>query len=163
MKPKVLWIEDFALIDLQNWPAAVYVTGRHDLQIALDASDALRHLKKSEYDAVVVDIQIPPGNDDAWKKLYNQLGHNKATSRLGLHLLYSLLNPENAKVEVKPIPNWISSDRFGLLTIESRRNHEQDLKNLKIAVFREKTAEMPSTALLEVIEEILAKRGSGLA
>ena len=83
------------------------------------------------------------------------------SARLGLQILYSLLKPEDAKVHpTQHIPDWIQSNRFGFLTVESPGEIEQDLQNLGIRVYRQKTAESPHTVLLEIIEEILDQQRS---
>jgi hypothetical protein len=162
MKQKIIWIEDSAFIDVQNLAGPVYVSGKYDIVVALDASEAVRKLIQIEFDAVVVDIRIPPGDNSRWTELYTRYGENKVTARLGLHILYSLFAPEDKKAEIKleNIPKWITHNRFGILTVESERELQDDLKRLNIQVFRQKTAEMSETALLEVIEEILSKSKS---
>ena len=160
MKPKILWIEDGAFVDVQNLTGPVYVSGKYDLVVALDASEGFRQLRHTEFDSIVVDIRISPGDDPKWKDLYTEFGMNKASARLGLHFLYSLLAPkdENTKVKLRNIPKWITPNRFGILTVESEMELQDDLRKLNIQVFRQKTAEMIETALLVTIEEILSKR-----
>lgn len=157
MKLKILWIEDQAFIDLAILTGLVYVRGNYDLIIAPDASEGIRQIMQREFDAVVVDIRIPPGDDPKWKELYTKFGMTKVTARLGLHLLHCLLAPEdkNTKVKLRNIPPWITPTRFGILTVESEREVQDDLRKLNIQVFRQKTAEMTETTLLELIEEIL--------
>jgi hypothetical protein len=154
---KILWIEDGATVDLKHLTGPLYASGQYDLVLAVDASDGLRQLEKEEFAAVVADIRIPPGSDQRWIDLYYRSGQNKALARLGLQLLYSLLKPEIARVKLDPIPSWIIPNRFGLFTVESKGEVEEDLKSLNIHVYREKTERLPFTALVEVIEDILVK------
>ena len=158
MKPKVLWIEDGALIEASQFVGPVYTSGKYDLTIALDISEGVRQLMNSEFDAIIVDIRIPPGDDKKWIKFYSQSAFNKIQARLGRLLLYSLLIPSEAKVPIENIPQWIEPNKFGVLTVESRDELEADLEKLGIKVYRQKTAVMPVTVLLELIEEIINLR-----
>lgn len=155
---KILWIEDEATADMRNLAGPLYGSGQYDLVVAFNASEGERQMMKSEFDAVVVDIRIPPGSDQNWIELYSQSGQNKSMARLGLQLLYSLLKPKQDGVKLDNIPAWITPDRFGLLTVETRREVEEDLKNLHIQVYRQKTEQLPFNTLVEVIEQILVKR-----
>lgn len=148
---RILWIEDEATGDMRNLAGPLYDSGQYDLVVAFDASEGVRQMMKLEFDAVVVDIRIPPGSDQRWIELYSQSEQNKPMARLGLQLLYSLLNADDR-------PTWITPDRFGLLTVENKREVEEDLKNLNIQVYRQKTEQLPFNTLIKVIEEILDKR-----
>ncbi|MDQ1351028.1 MAG: hypothetical protein QG657_1330 [Acidobacteriota bacterium] len=152
---KILWIEDEATADMRNLAGPLYDSGQYDLVVAFNASEGERQMMKSEFDAVVVDIRIPPGSDQRWIKLYSQSGQNKIMARLGLQLLYSLLKPEMARVKLDSRPTWITPERFGLLTVETRKEVEEDLKNLHIQVSREKTEKLPFNTLVEIIEDVL--------
>lgn len=69
---KILWIEDGAYADLQELVVPIYIQGRHDLTIALDASEGCGHLLQTQFDAVIVGRRIPPGNDRGWIELCNK-------------------------------------------------------------------------------------------
>lgn len=156
MKKKILWIEDGAFVELQSLTGPVYASGRYDLVMALNASEGIRQIMKNTFEAVVVDIRIPPGDDKEWINIYFQAEKNKITARLGLEVLYSLLRPDIAKVKLKkPIPAWVSPQRFGLLTVETKKEEKEMITELNITIFRQKTAELPHTALLEIITDIL--------
>jgi hypothetical protein len=150
-------------LEASRFTGPVYTNGRYDLVIALDASDGVHRVLETEFDAVVVDIRIEPGNDPDWISLWNQLGKDKIQARLGIHLLYSFLNPAEAMVKLGVIPVWISPVRFGVLTVESYREVEQDLKKLDILAFNQKTANTPKTTLLELIEKIVAANKSPIS
>jgi hypothetical protein len=153
-KRKVLWIEDGARSDFQNMLGPIYVKGEYDLIVALDATTAIAHLRKTEFDVVIVDIRITPGEDQKCRELYKRGHGNNVAARLGLDILYGLLAPQTARMKLEPLPVWISPERFAIFTVESRTQVQSDLNLLKINVFRQKTTETTSRTLLEIIEEV---------
>ncbi len=153
-KRKVLWIEDGARADFQNMLGPIYVKGEYDLVVALDATTAIAHLKKTEFDVVIVDIRIPPGEDQRCRELYKKGHGNNVAARLGLEILYGLLAPQTARMKLEPLPRWVAAERFAIFTVESRTQVESDLELLKITVYRQKTTETTSRALLEIIEDV---------
>jgi hypothetical protein len=157
---KVLWIEDAASMDLADLSGPVIMCGKYDLDTALDATEAGEKIARSEYDAVVVDIRIPPGWDQAWVDYYAGRHSNKTAARLGLQLLHSLLAPERAQVRIERnrIPSWVTPTKIGILSVETRKELEDDLRVLGVRVQREKRPDR-LTDLLEVIEEIIALQG----
>lgn len=153
---KVLWIEDSAFLDLEELSVPVYMSGKYDLTIALDASEGHRNLIEKEFDVVVVDLRIPPGEKKEWIELYTNSQKNKIVAKLGLHLLYTFLGPkEKQPFSIKNKPSWIISKRFGIFTVERKLDHQNEMKELEIKVFREKTGDQPSTILVDIINEIL--------
>lgn len=157
---KILWIEDEATGDMRNLAGPLYDGGQYDLVVAFDATEGVRQMMKSEFDAVVVDIRLPPGSDQRWIELYYQFGQNKPMARLGLQMLYSLLKPKHDGVTHDLIPAWITPDRFGLLTVEGKEEVEGDLKNLNIQVYKQKAETLPFTALLDIVKDILDNRNA---
>lgn len=154
-KTKILWIEDGARADFHHMLGPVYVGGEYDLVVALDATFAIAHLKKTEFGVVIVDIRIPPGEDAEWRELHHKGDHNNANARLGLDLLYSLLAPEAARIRLDWLPAWITPEKFAVFTVESRTEVQKDLDRIKVKIYRRKETEMGNRVLLEVIEEVL--------
>ena len=148
-RAKVLWIEDGAFVEVSALAAPVYMSARYDLMIAEDASGGIRKLKETEFEAVIVDIRIPPGNDEDWIRLSKQPGG----SRLGISLMRYLLDPTEEKAD--EIPDWVGPDRLGVLTIETRREVDAELRQLGISHFAHKTAGSELTLLLDLIDAIL--------
>lgn len=158
MKKKILWIEDGAFFELRNLVGPVVASGKYDLDIALDVSDGLRKIMQNVYEAIIFDIRLPPGNEIEWVKLYMLYGNSKIEARLGKHLLYTLLQREEANIKLeKEIPAWLNHKKFGILTVESRRELEEDLKNLGISIYIQKQSSTPISALLDIIEKILSQ------
>jgi len=156
MKKKILWIEDSAFVDLQHLTGPVYVSGQYDLVLAVNAAEGIQQILQTPFEAVVVDIRIPPGDDKEWINIYFQADKKKINAHLGLEVLYTLLRPDIARVKLgKPIPGWVKPHRFGLLTVETPKEIEKAKEELKISIYQQKTAQLPFTALLEIIEKIL--------
>jgi hypothetical protein len=158
MKRKVLWIEDGARFDLPQLAGPVYVDGSYDLVVAEDASAGISHLLRNEFQVIIVDIRLPPGDDPDWIKLNSAAGYDKVQARLGLELLYSILGRPEARVKLKDRPTWITADRLGVFTVESLPEVEEDLRKLNILVFQQKRADLPDTILLEIIEKVLQQQ-----
>jgi hypothetical protein len=155
MKHKVLWIEDGALGDLPDLAGVVVVEGSYELIIALDATEGIECIMQNEFEAVIVDIRLPPGDDLQWRQIYNHPNKNKNASRLGLLVLRSLLKPEKSEVKIKDIPKWVNADRFGVLTVESQREVQKDLDELDIKIYRQKTRKPSTHTLLDLIREVM--------
>jgi CheY-like chemotaxis protein len=164
MTHKVLWIEDGAYGDLPDLIGPVVVEGSYDLDIALDATEGVRKILRTEYDCVIVDIRLPPGEDRRWIDIYNHPRKNKDAARLGLLVLRSLLKPEKSGLKLEGIKEWVVASRFGVLTVENQGEVENDLKELDIGinVYRQKNRRPSVNTLLELIEAVRGQpRGRG--
>jgi len=157
-KRKALWIEDGARFDLPYLAAPIYMDGQYDLIVAENVADSISQLQSKEFDAIIVDIRLPPGDDPEWAGLYKEAGYDKVAARLGLKLLYSILGSPDAEVKLEHRPSWITADKIGILTVESRAEMENDLKRLDIQVFRQKQAGIPETVLLDIIRLVLQQQ-----
>lgn len=157
MTHKVLWIEDGAYEDLPDLIGPVVVDGGYDLDIALDATDGIKKILRTEYDCVIVDIRLPPGEDRRWIDIYNHPNRNKDAARLGLLVLRSLLKPEKSRVKLDGIKEWVKAARFGVLTVENKGEVEHDLNELGIGikVYRQKNRSPSVNTLLELIKEVI--------
>src|SRR5262245_2286953 len=91
-KPRILWVEDSAKFELANLLGPIFASNRYELELAEDATTAARHLQTVQYDAVIMDIRIPPGRDRFWAQQYERGGADKATAQLGLAMLSWLFN-----------------------------------------------------------------------
>ncbi|MDD3731182.1 MAG: hypothetical protein PHU88_02265 [candidate division Zixibacteria bacterium] len=156
MRKKVLWIEDGALFEAQHLTGPVFNSRKYDLDIALTISDAERELFNNEYDIIIVDIRMDPGDMPKWIKLYQNAGRDKLHARLGLMLLYALFKNDEENNILKVVPKWIETKRFGILTVENYKELEDNLKELGLESipFKQKSARLKATALLEIIEEV---------
>jgi hypothetical protein len=155
MKHKVLWIEDGAFVEVSSFAAPLFNQMIYDLVVAIDVSNAVKQIIDTQFDAVIVDIRIPPGIDQDWENLYSKSGYNKIGARLGIQLLFSLLKHESAAIKLDDIPKWVKPEKFGIFTIESKAEVKNDLEALGITFFQQKKTNLPNTALLELIEKII--------
>lgn len=159
MKTRILWIEDDALVDLRNLTGPIYISGKYDLVLAFDATEGMRYLMDEEFHVVIVDIRIPPGDDPQWIKIYNDYGKYKVKARLGIHLLQAVLKYPNAKYRMKgSTPKWIHYTKFGVFTVENLNDVVNELKQLRITVFEQKTAKSNHKVLLDIVEKILREQ-----
>src|SRR5438093_7278414 len=116
MKPRVLWIEDSARLELTNLTGPIYFAGKYDFNMAEDVTTAVTLLLSEEFDVIIVDIRLPPGVDPQWSKLYKRMGADKIQAQLGLKLLYWLLNQDSSIYKAPP-PAWIKPPPIGVGTV----------------------------------------------
>ncbi len=155
-KPAILWIEDSARFELRNLVGPLYFSGKYDFNLAEDVTSALYLLRTKEYAGVIVDIRLPPGIDPEWRKHYQQTGFDRIHSQLGLKLLYWLLG-KDATIHPDAPPAWIKPCHIGIFTVESKGEIQRHLDELDIRVFKQKSAGLRDTTLLELIDQILAQ------
>jgi CheY-like chemotaxis protein len=155
MKTKVLWVEDSARLELRNLTGPIYISGEYDMNLAEDATTAVRYLLTKEYDAVILDMRLPPGIDDYWVNIYLERGEDKADARLGLELANWLFNGK-ADVSFTP-PDWIKPHHVGVFTVENDSALHARLEFLKISVFEHKVAGLTDTILVDIIGRIKAQ------
>jgi hypothetical protein len=156
MRTKVLWIEDSAFDETAILATPVHLSGEFELDVALSATQAVNKLRASRYDAVVVDIRIPPGEDKRWIKIY--YGSNK-DARLGLMLLRTVLRKGGVDWEpdfVEKVSEQISDPRrYGVLSVENKAEIGPDLAELQVVHHKDKATNEPEV-LLALFREIIA-------
>ncbi len=155
-KPCVLWIEDSARFELRNLVGPLLFSGKFEFSLAEDVTTAVQLLRAKEYAGIIVDIRLPPGVDPAWRQLYQQSGSDRLHAQLGIKLLYWLLAKDDT-IHPAPPPKWVKPHNIGIFTVESRGEIESHLNELGITVFKQKSAGLRDTTLLELIDEILAQ------
>lgn len=159
MKRKILWVEDGAFSELSHLAAALYVTGDYNLVIAENASEGFRHLMDKEFDAVIMDIRLPPGSDPYFLELYFSNRESKIASRLGMAVIERALKSSAEKARA-----WIRPERFGVYTVESGGEVAEELGALGVEIFYQKTTKTSRDFLIHIIEEIVEsarqKRGA---
>ncbi len=155
-KPCVLWIEDSARFELRNLVGPLLFSGKFEFSLAEDVTTAVQLLRAKEFAGIIVDIRLPPGMDPAWRRLYQQSGSDRLHAQLGIKLLYWLL-ARDITIHPEPPPNWVRPHNIGIFTVESKGELETHLTELGITVFRQKSAGLRDTTLLELIDEILAQ------
>ena len=157
-RTQVLWVEDNAQFDLSHLAGPVYLDGRFELTVAESASEAVRELRVKEFQALIVDIRIPPGRDERWCDLYQREANWGTAPNLGLKLLNSIFGSSEAEIKLDFHPSWLTPEKVAVLSVESHADLEPKLHSLGISLFRQKTAMLPSTTLLELITIICSAR-----
>jgi DNA-binding NarL/FixJ family response regulator len=153
-RSKVLWIEDSAHFETSNLAAPVIMSGLYNLSVALDASDGMRQLRQHTFDAVVVDIRLPPGADERWIEVYRDLFRSNKAARLGLKLLEVIFHGAEAPWHEEFRAPMNDARRYGVLSVESRSDLATDLKRLGIGVYYDKGDGEDPDILLQTIRAI---------
>ena len=156
MKPKALWIEDSARLELANLCGPVFFNGHCRLTLAEDVTTAVDLLRSNTYEAVIVDVRLPPGSDARWRDHYRAAGADKVGAQLGLKLLGWLFGDDRSIYAADP-PNWLNPDRVGVFTVESRHELTPVLEPLKIDNYQRKVADLPDTILNDMINRWLGQ------
>ncbi len=86
-RKRILWVEDSARFDLAKIVGPIYRARRFHLSLAEDATSAVRMLSSNTFDVVIMDIRIPPGEDEFWIKRYQDNGSDASQAKLGLLVL----------------------------------------------------------------------------
>lgn len=156
---QVLWIEDNAYTENTQLAAPVYLSGDYDLTIALNATEGTEKLRTGNFEAIIVDIRIPPGEDKRfWTPYYQHYRDNKA-ARLGLKLLEVVLGNGDEAWEKFP-PEACDKSRYGVLSVESGAEFCAALEKLGVAIYRDRASGRDPELLLKMIEEIIARRAA---
>lgn len=119
MTYRFLWIEDALESDLQEVLNHLYVDGIYHPVHTTTATDGYNKLIADRFDAVIVDIRIPPGSDKRWRDLYMKFGERKDEARLGMHLLDGLFRPASVEIRNLVCPDWLLPQRVGIISVES--------------------------------------------
>ncbi|MEM9492688.1 MAG: hypothetical protein AAGC55_26305 [Myxococcota bacterium] len=128
-KRRILWVEDSARFELAGLLGPIYASRRYDLTLAENASSAAEYLRHRRFDAMVVDIRIPPGAHRYWLAIYKQRDSDRTNAKLGLELLDWLLGGTHSGTEGRSRirtaaparPSWlVSANHIGVFSVESR-------------------------------------------
>ena len=153
MKPKVIWVEDSARLELRNLTGPVYFSGKYDFQLAEDVTQAINFIMVKPFDALIVDIRLPPGLNKCWQVLYQKSGADKVKAQLGLKLISWLLGNDIGCNQTPP--SWVDIKRIAVFSVESPNEIMPHLKELGINKYLQKAAGLRDTALLDLINTIL--------
>ena len=158
-RPRALWIEDGARSELSHLSGPVLYDGRIELVLAEDLTTAVEYLLEEEFDAVVVDVRLPPGDDPYWKEQHRKAGRDKVHAQLGLQLLRWLLESTDKPGLATP-PSWLDAKRIAVFSVDTESEISGTLNDLGIEVIQQKRADLPDTILRELIDRLIASRGS---
>jgi CheY-like chemotaxis protein len=168
VKKRVLWVEDSARFELASVLGPIFASHRYDLTLAENASTAAEYLRRRQFDAIIVDIRLPPGAHRYWRSIYKDAGSDRTNAKLGLALLSWLLaggkGHGQSKAKAKPPgndsvplrPAWqIPPAQIGVFSVENRGEIGGDLQALGVSIQHEKRPGLPDTILLDIVTEIL--------
>lgn len=153
MKPRVMWVEDSARLELRNLTGPVYFSGRYDFQLAEDVTQAINFLTARSFDALIIDVRLPPGFNPCWQTLYRKSGADKVKAQLGLKLISWLLGNDVGCNQTPP--GWVDAKRIAVFSVESQNEIAPHLKEFGISLYVQKAAGLRDTALLDLIDHIL--------
>ncbi len=156
-RPRALWIEDGARSELSHLSGPVLYDGRIELVLAEDLTTAVDYVRAEEFDTLIVDVRLPPGDDPFWKQLHRKAGRDKVHAELGLQLLRWLLGAGDFS-DLPPAPGWVSAKRIAVFSVESEHEILQSVSELGIGVIQQKRADLPDTILRDLIERLLESR-----
>lgn len=160
-KRKILWVEDSARFELASVLGPIYASHRYDLTLADNASSAAEYLRRRRYDAIIVDIRLPPGQDRYWLNIYKSAGSDRTNAKLGLALLSWLfadgvLNQNSMPLPLRP--EWpIQPTQVGVFSVENRLEVGNFLTALGVTLLYEKRPGLPDTILLDIVTAVLAQ------
>lgn len=153
MKPKVIWVEDSARLELRNLTGPIYFSSKYDFQLAEDVTQAINFLTVKPFDVVIIDIRLPPGLNKCWQALYRKSGSDKVKAQLGLKLISWLLGDDVGCDQTSP--TWVDVNRIAVFSVESPNEIKPHLKELGVNFYMQKAAGLRDTALLELIDNVL--------
>lgn len=153
---RVLWIEDNAARQFDYMATPVLLDGRFDLNVAITASEGMDKLRRGgPFDAVIIDVRLPAGDDPAWAEFASSHGINEDPC-LGLEILRQIFFKDPNHKKFGPPVAWATPLRFGVLTVENYWGHTKKcLEDCGLKFFKPKTADQGERILLEMIEDIL--------
>ncbi len=165
-KSRVLWVEDSARFDLQHMLGPIFASRRYDLTLAENATSGADYLRQRNFDAVVVDVRLPPGTHPYWRAIYNNAGADRTNAKLGLPLLGWLLDRidalrragiDIADHETPPRrPKWdVSPQQIGVFSVENRGEIGPALELLGVDFLQEKRPGLPDSVLIDIVDELL--------
>ena len=165
-KRKILWVEDSARFELAPLVGPVLASRQYDLTLAENASTASERLLRTRFDAIIVDIRLPPGVHPYWVDIFKSASSDRVNAKLGLALLNWLFgvregrapHTRNGKL-VPPLPEaWkVLPQQVAVFSVENHLEVSSTLELYGVTVMHEKRPGLPDTILLKILSEVLAQ------
>jgi CheY-like chemotaxis protein len=156
-KIRVLWIDDGAITELAELTGPVYAAGEYDLVVVTNVSDAIDQILSREFDVIIVDIRLPPGENKEWRHLYSGEGQSRTQARLGLELLAACLG-RSQKIRIDPLPSWIKPHLFAVFTVEEKTAVQSELSAVDVKIHLQKTASSKRDVLVGLINTVRSQQ-----
>lgn len=113
MNKKIIWIEDEANDKLSVKRNYVLLNSDYELTLAFNTSEAEKALSNDVFDAIIVDVRLPPGEEKKWNKIYDDCLPQRKYEIMGLKLVKEILAKESS---IKPANK--AASKIGLFTVE---------------------------------------------
>ncbi len=155
---KVLWLED-QYEDFGAYKSFLFRAG-YVVDTIPSVSEAVKKLREQDYTAIILDIKVLPGDDEVWKDIDKEKREKNPNfdSYLGLELIHSLLNPDNATIRLTPP---ILIDPIKIIVLSIVVDKPEEISSLGIPgnhiVYK---SNFDSDTLPKLIEEIEKQTGS---
>ncbi len=163
-KRKILWVEDSARFELAPLVGPVLASRRYDLTLAENTSAASERLLRTRFDAIIVDIRLPPGVHPYWVDIFRGAASDRVNAKLGLALLSWLFGAKeggapHTRRPVPPLPDgWkILPQQVAVFSVENHLEVSSTLELYGVTVMHEKRPGLPDTILLKILSEVLAQ------
>lgn len=164
-KRKILWVEDSARFELAPLVGPVLASRRYDLTLAENASAASERLLRTRFDAIIVDIRLPPGVHPYWVDIFKSAASDRVNAKLGLALLSWLFGAKDGASHtrngkpVPPLPDaWkVLPQQVAVFSVENKGEIGTMLELFGVTVMHEKRPGLPDTILLQILSEVLAQ------
>lgn len=162
-KRKILWVEDSARFELPHLLGPINASRRYDLTLAEDATVAAEYLRRRRFEAIVVDVRLPPGDHRYWRDIFQNAGSDRTNAKLGLALLAWLFGapspiPPSRQNSIPPRPTWpMQPQQVCVFSVENRLEIGPTLEQIGVTCMHEKRPGLPDTILLEIVSEVLAQ------
>ena len=168
-KRKILWVEDSARFELPSLIGPIYASRRYDLTLAENATAAAEHLRHSRFEAIIVDVRLPPGAHAYWRGIYENAGADRTNAKLGLALLAWLFGPPVTDrpggngANAPRLPEWkVRPQQVAVFSVETHSEIGPMLAGFGVEVMHEKRPGLPDTILLDIVSEVLTQSALGV-
>lgn len=111
---KLLWVDNDLYEDLNELRIALLLNDEFEADFALNATEGFNLLRQKAYDIAVIDLRMPPGRHDDWKK-YEVNG----SEQYGYALLKEVTEQRN------PLFPHLEKTRFCVYSIENPKDVPQ--------------------------------------
>lgn len=146
----VLWVEDCQKT-FHGMLSEVRNSKKYLIECAPNATIASKLLGSKTFDAVIVDIGLPPGKDQYWIDQAQKAYDVGREPRLGLHLIHNSLSQSNQRSA-----NWLHPNQVAIFSVIYNKLLNELLSKIGIKVIRQKFIDMPDDILLSIIDDVIA-------
>jgi len=114
-KINLLWIEDESEDRLSERRAILQTSLEFNCTVARNATEGEYHVTRFDFDVIIVDLRLYPGNSKIWQEYHNDIHSLELSGRLGLLLIKNICNHYPAfakKMGIYTIERWVDIEKF---------------------------------------------------